>query len=152
MHSGGTRFPSACILLLLVVSSTQTELQVGCVFSGADTLTLGNQRQPTSLDTRPARTGRLGGNNIPAHFQGGDGKRRIHFLGSNIVGCSRTPWHLLVESVSDVDDNPETPGIDLIKKASDPWDNSFHSLTNSRLALHSLNAVTSLVGCPLRLL
>ena len=54
------------------------------------------------------------------------------------------PDHALVESVADVDQAPDTPDLDLIKRAGDPFGNAFVSVANVRLALHSLNAVTTL--------
>ena len=54
------------------------------------------------------------------------------------------PDHVMVESISDVESNPDTPDLTEFKKAGDWWGNDFKSLTNLRLALHSLHAVTSL--------
>ena len=54
------------------------------------------------------------------------------------------PDHAVIESVADVDQAPDTPDLDLIKRAGDPFGNAFVSVANVRLALHSLNAVTAL--------
>ena len=53
------------------------------------------------------------------------------------------PDYDVVESVADVDQDPYTPDIEMIKKAGDPFSNDFASIANVRLALHSLNAVTA---------
>ncbi|KAK9830649.1 hypothetical protein WJX74_000234 [Apatococcus lobatus] len=51
---------------------------------------------------------------------------------------------VIVEKPEAADHTADTPSLDLLAKPGDGWHDKFHSLSNHRLALHSLKAVTAL--------
>ena len=54
------------------------------------------------------------------------------------------PNNVIVETPEAADTAADTPSLDILAKPGDGWHDNFHSLSNHRLALHSLKAVTAL--------